>query len=138
MGAILKSEKTYMSTTKRSSGRPAGPAYGYSDISGKPITMAELKRLNRRAGGSFFDPHPFGRERFYGPYVGPGGVFFVTYNDNGCKVRRLMPDYLIRTMKWTGRTVDDAQRSAKAYASGQAQFDLASGIGGERRADYGW
>lgn len=56
--------------------------------------MADIKARNAASGGFFFSKDTtkfFGPEKNYGPYVGPGGVFFVTSGKTGWKIRQFNP-----------------------------------------------
>lgn len=67
--------------------RPSTPGSAAHGIAaGERLTMADLKRRVTRAGSPFFsreNSRGMG-DRFWGPYVGPGGIFFVhRYNVPG-------------------------------------------------------
>lgn len=96
-------------------------------------TMADVKRANieyhhrRGEDFSFFDKKTtrhFGPEKFYGPYAGPGGIFFVNVNRIP-ETRNL--NITIREVRSTGDIglprgnfshVEDARDAAKAMAKG--------------------
>lgn len=82
---------------------PARTEYGTSPPHGiftKGTTMAYVKARSRETGSPYFDRETsrfFGREQFWGPYVGPGGVFFVQRNRGGVSVKEVTPNWNIRT-----------------------------------------
>ena len=82
-----------------------GKGYGYGispphGIFTKGATMAYVKAMVKERGSPYFDRASsrfFGGDTFYGPYVGPGGVFFVQVNRAGTKIKALSPDWNIST-----------------------------------------
>lgn len=112
---------------QRERARTRGPVVRIS-ASSRP-TMADIKRANKEYHEDrgekfhFFDAANrrfFGPEKLYGPYYGPGGVFFVTSNKSGILVREVGPDGDMRTDRQTEsfRHVEDARDAAKALAKG--------------------
>jgi hypothetical protein len=94
--------------------------------SSKP-TIADVKRANieyhRRRGEdfSFFDKKTsrfFGPEKFFGPYSGPGGIFFVNKNKHTINVREVKSTGDIGLPIGDHRFVEDARDAAKALAKG--------------------
>ena len=81
-----------------------GYGYGISPPHGifmKGATMAYVKAMSRDTGSPFFDratSRYWGPEKHFGPYVGPGGVFFVTQNRAGVSLREVRPDWSIHTI----------------------------------------
>ena len=56
------------------------------------MTMADIKRKSLASGSHYFERGAsrfFGPEKFYGPYVGPMGTFFVQKNKAGIKVKHV-------------------------------------------------
>lgn len=109
---------------QRERARTRGPVVRIS-ASSRP-TMADIKRANdefhrdRGDSFSFFDKKSrrfFGPEKFYGPYGGPGGIFFVALNKAGVSVREVKPTGEIgSSMRFDH--VEDAREAAKALAKG--------------------
>lgn len=104
--------------------RTRGPVVRIS-ASSRP-TMADIKHANKeyhRDRGekiSFFDKgfsRLFGPEKLYGPYTGPGGIFFITKNKAGVGVREVRPTGDIGQTVWFDH-VEDARAAAKALAKG--------------------
>lgn len=91
------------------------------------VTMADVKsanaRYHREKGDafSFFDrktQRHFGRDKFSGPYSGPGGTFFVTSTKVGIAVYRVQPSGDIRFAAHDFRSIDAARDAAKGLAKG--------------------
>ena len=81
-----------------------GYAYGISPPHGifrKGLTMAAIKEKSKQTGSPYFSRGSsqfFGRERFFGPYVGPGGIFFVQKNRAGVSLKEVRTDWSIDTI----------------------------------------
>lgn len=104
-----------------------GEGYGYGispphGIFTKGATMAYVRAMSAETGSPFFSRSTtrfFGPERHYGPYVGPGGVFFVTQNQGGIRLREVRPDWSIHTI---GR-VDAGLAGVREEAQARARAD---------------
>lgn len=84
-------------------------------------TMADLKRLNEQAGGFYFSSGAkkfFGGDKFYGPYVGPGGVFFVAHNKAGWTINEFETDHGIKSIPHTREHGEDVRAMAQEFAKG--------------------
>ncbi len=69
------------------------------------LTMADVKRLSLATGSPYFSRESskfWGGDKFYGPYVGPGGTFFVQHNKAGWKIKELTSKNDIRTVQYDG------------------------------------
>ena len=95
------------------------------------ITMADVKRANARyhrergEDWSYFDRKTsrfFGGDKFTGPYVGLGGVFFVQKNKAGINIKRVRPSGAVESVsEFIGhefRSTESARNVAKALAKG--------------------
>jgi hypothetical protein len=106
-----------------------GKGYGYGispphGIFTKGATMAYIKTMVKRSGSHFFDRGNvrfFGREKTYGPYIGPGGVYFVTVNKAGTSIRPVSIDWSVGVpvKHQSVVTIDDARRYARQLAQGR-------------------
>ena len=93
------------------------------------LTMADLKAMNadyhtaKRDNFSFFDRKTsrfFGGDHFYGPYIGPGGIFFSTANAAGVTIREFKRDGSIgRPIRDGFYGVDEARAGAQGLAKGK-------------------
>ena len=88
----------------------------------KRMTMADVRRKNAAAGQFYFSRATtrfFGRERFFGPYVGPGGVFIVKSGDRtGTKVLEVLSTGEISApIDFTG-DIDEKRAFARGLARG--------------------
>lgn len=88
------------------------------------LTMADVKRKSAAAGSNYFDKGNskfFGGDKFYGPYSGKGGTFFVQHNRAGWKIKRFGEDHRVHPVAYDGQagaggeTIRDA---AKRMAKG--------------------
>lgn len=110
-----------------------GKGYGYGispphGIFTKGTTMAYVKEMVRNSGSHFFDRSTmrfFGGDTSYGPYVGPGGVFFVQANRAGISVREVFPDWHVSTAIKMN-SLDEARKYAQNLAKGKIQSPLHS------------
>ncbi len=117
--------------------RRARKAIVRSNPKERRMTMADVRAANKRAGQFFFDKgrpgyHLGRRERFYGPYTGPAGTFFLShqrqnvYDDD----RRLVADRfdifevktngIIRLSRAIGGPLVFAIEETKTRATGKA------------------
>lgn len=99
-----------------------GYKYGISPPHGifvKGTSMAYVKEMSRRIGSPFFDRATtrfFAPEKQYGPYVGPGGVFFVTQNRSGISLREVATDWSIDTIGRVDAGLDAIREEAQLRA----------------------
>lgn len=85
------------------------------------MTMADVKRKSAATGSPYFSRQSskfFGGDKFWGPYVGPGGVYFVQKNRAGISIKRQGPDGDIHTAGYANN-VEDARDQAKSLARGR-------------------
>lgn len=111
-----------MAVTGRGYGYGISPPHG---IFTKGATMALIKAMSRAKGSPFFSRETsrfFGRERHYGPYVGPGGVFFVTQNRGGISLREVNADWSIDTLGRVDAGVDGVREEARDRARASRGF----------------
>lgn len=69
------------------------------------LTMADIKRRAKAAGSHYFDKGTkaaFGVDRFFGPYSGKGGTFFVQQNKTGWSIKRFGEDDRIHPVAYDG------------------------------------
>jgi hypothetical protein len=90
----------------------------------KRMTMADVRRKNAAAGGYYFSRGTskfFGREKFYGPYSGPGGVFFVKVGARpgvGVGIHEVLPSgHIGSAIDFTG-DLDEKRAFARGLARG--------------------
>jgi hypothetical protein len=101
-----------------------GRGYGYGispphGIFTKGTTMTYVKAMNRKTGSDYFSRESsrfFGGDKFYGPYVGPGGVFFVQVNKTGVKIKEVNTSWRINTYDIKPTSLDGARDWAKHLA----------------------
>lgn len=94
----------------------------------RKVTMADVRAANaefHRSLGhdwSYFDRKTskfFGGDKFYGPYSGDGGTFFVQANRAGIRVKREVKGEIKAAGNADGYDhVEDARDAAKALAKG--------------------
>jgi hypothetical protein len=89
-------------------------------MTARRLTMADVRALNlsyhsdKGDGFSYFDrgnTRLFGPEKFYGPYVGPGGTFFVQNNKTGVNVKQVRATGEIVTVNTNHLDGFDAKRT---------------------------
>lgn len=105
-------------------------------------TMASIAVRNTAAGESFFSRESrrfFGPEKFYGPYEGHGGVYFVKYaSRTGTAIYRFDPEtgsINFERFKSEDESLADVRNAAKALASNsRANPSLADVRAGATRA----
>ena len=103
--------------------------YGVSPPHGiltKGTTMAYVKEMSRSRGSPYFTKASskfFGGDNLSGPYVGPGGVFFVQQNRAGISLKEVRVDWSIDTI---GR-VDYGVAGVRAEAQARARAGLWGG-----------
>lgn len=91
-------------------------------------TMADIKRRATAAGSHYFDrgnSRFFGAEKFWGPYVGPNGTFFVQRNKGGISVRPVSRDHTIGYVDGRYSSVEEARAAARRMA-GKADRKVAN------------
>lgn len=87
------------------------------------LTMADVKRRSLATGSPYFSRESakfFGGDKFFGPYVGAGGTFFVQHNNAEWRIKELRADDSVHTVDYAGpvgengaRVREEAQRLAK-------------------------
>ena len=96
--------------------------YGVSPPHGiftKGTTISYLKEMSRARGSPYFSRASsrfFGGDTFYGPYVGPGGVFFVQRNNAGITLKEVEDDWTIRTLGRVDAGLAGVREEAQARA----------------------
>jgi len=81
------------------------------------MTMADVKALANRAGSHYFDRGNskfFGGDKFFGPYVGSGGIFFAQFNKSGWSIKELTAAHRITTVDYKGPTGTRGETIRKA------------------------
>ena len=104
-----------------------GYPYGISPPHGifvKGTTMAYIKNMVKRSGSYYFNRGQtmYGPEKFYGPYIGPGGVFFVQVNRYGASIHEINTNWRVsEALADIGSDIDvsDARRHAQELARGR-------------------
>lgn len=123
------------------------------------MSMSDVKRANaeyhaqRGETFTYFDrgtSRAFGGDKFWGPYVGPGGVFFAQHNSTGFSVMKMdFPSGRIslgwRAPTWGDRltSADEARSIAKQRAQGALTNPVVRlggkvGKAAKLLADYRW
>jgi hypothetical protein len=88
------------------------------------ITMADIRRRANAAGSHYFDRAAtkfFGGDKFFGPYSGKGGVFFVANNRAGWMVKRFGEDDRVHPVSYEappGMGGEKIREFAKRMAKG--------------------
>lgn len=84
------------------------------------LTMAHIRHASLRSGSPYFEratTRYWGPEKFWGPYEGPGGVYFVKKNKAGISVEKFYPENgRIHNVDSMIEHVDDARERAKELA----------------------
>lgn len=93
------------------------------------VTMADVRTANERFHKdrgddfSFFDKktvRPFGGDKFYGPYSGPGGTYFVVSNRFGLHIKKFQANGDIDSVRegTDFHSAESARAAAKKLAKG--------------------
>lgn len=89
------------------------------------LTMADIRHASLRSGSPYFDratTRYWGPEKFYGPYSGPGGVFFVKKNKAGISIEKFSSETgRIHNVDSMINDLDDARERAKDLARGASR-----------------
>ncbi len=84
------------------------------------MTMADIRHASLRSGSPYFSRETtryWGPEKFYGPYEGPGGVYFVKKNKAGISIEKFHPENgRIHNVDSMLDNTEDARERAKELA----------------------
>lgn len=103
----------------------------------RKYTMSDVRRISLAKGGFYFTRDTkrfFGPERFWGPYSGPGGVFFVKHGRSGNVIQQFHPES--GRIDWVANDAhpEDARDRAKALARGAGGGSRSSERGRKRKS----
>lgn len=89
------------------------------------LTMADIRHASLRSGSPYFSRETtryWGPEKFWGPYEGPGGVYFVKKNKAGISIEKFHRENgRIHNVDSMLSHVEDARERAKELARNAAR-----------------